>query len=121
SSLSVAEGAEKILTVSQADFVMSQEEASRFSAEVVSRIAFDYLDEGTGPDPLRPRIQTLLEKIQRHEIDYTALPAYFRTRKLNVLAKVERLDSRPTVILFIPAVMTWKKTMTDSEFKYGLL
>ena len=35
----------------------------------------------------------MLQKVQRHEIGYSALPAFYPIGKLHVLAKVQRWDS----------------------------
>jgi hypothetical protein len=121
-NICAAQAAEKKFIIRKSDFVMSEEEASKFSDQVLSPIVFGFArSESAEPEALRNRIRTLLKKIRTHEIDYVAVPAYYPIRELRVLAKVQQLDSKPTLILFVPEVVEWRKTLSESDFKYGLL
>ena len=108
------------LYVGPSDFVMPQEKASKFSQEIISPILFEFSNSDSAPKPLCDRVRKIVELINRREIDYYALPAYFPNRKLTVLAKVEQLGPRWALFLFIPAVMEWRDKLSETDFRYSM-
>ncbi len=116
-----AQSADHPMMITASDFVMSQKDASAYSRDVFSPIVFDFVEKESGPEALRTRIRTFLEMIRKREIEYIALPAYYPVRSMHVLAKVERVDSKPAVILFVPEVQDWQAKLPPADFKNAIL
>ena len=116
-----AQGADKKFMVTQSDFVMSPEEAAKFLNEVLSPIIYECAESEAAPDALRTRIRKMLEMVKARQIYYSALPVYYPDRNLHILAKLEQYQSKPTIFLFVPELIAWRKTMSPSDFKYGVL
>ncbi len=117
----IAQGEEPKFRIRESDFVMSQDEASKFSAEAISPILIEFARGNDGPEALRSRLQTLVKMINNHEIVYVASPAYYPVRELHALAKVERFQSETFVVAFIPELMDWRARLSPSDFRYGVL
>ncbi len=107
--------------VTTRDFVMTQEDALKFSDEVVSPIVFAFAENKSTLQALSVRLKRMLDMIHGKEISYVPLPAYYPVRTLHVLAKLELIDSQPAVIVFIPEVRDWQSTQSEEQFKYGLV
>jgi hypothetical protein len=118
---SVAQSQNRKLFIRESDFVISPEEASRFSLEVMSPILDEFVKGYRGPQALRRRILTLIQWITQGDITFIAAPAYFPNRALHVVAKVERYQSKRLVIVFIPEMMDLRSRMSALEFRYVVL
>ena len=107
--------------VTTRDFVMTQEDALKFSDQVVSPIVFAFAENKSALQAIRMRLQRMLDMVHRKEISYIPLPAYYPIRSLHVVAKLELIDSQPAVIMFIPEIRDWQLKQSEEQFKYGLV
>src|SRR5262245_20558439 len=80
-----AQGENKKLFIRESDFVMSQDQAWKFSDEVLGPMLTEFVNGQEEPQALRNRLNTLVQMIRREEITYLAAPAYFPNRQLHVL------------------------------------
>jgi hypothetical protein len=116
-----AQGAKRKFVITESDFVMSQIEAINFSRNVISPIVFDCAENTSEPNGLRTRMRSFIDLTRSKKMDYVPLPAYFPNREMHVLAQSARIDSKPTIILFIPEIMDSQRTMSATDFKSSVL
>jgi hypothetical protein len=107
--------------VRQSDFVMSQEDASKFSAEVITPILLEFAKHGEHLRALQLRIRSLVAMLKRQEVFYVSLPAYYPQREFHVVAKVEELHHERYLVAFIPEIMHWRAKLSASDFRYAVL
>ena len=109
------------LIIHESDYVMSQDEASKFSIEVISPILIGSAGISEEPQALRRRVRTIVEMIQRRQITYIASPAYYPIRALKLVAQIDDVQSERFVIVFIPELMDWREILSASDFRYAVL
>ena len=118
---SFAQGENKKLFIRESDFVMGQDQAWKFSDEVLGPMLTEFVNGQEEPQALRNRLNTLVQMIRREEITYLAAPAYFPNRQLHVLAKVEQFQSKRLLMTFIPEFMDLRSQLPSRDFRYALL
>src|SRR5262245_39667537 len=118
---SLAQSENRKLFIRVSDFIMSQDEASKFSADVISPILTEFARSQNGPEGLRQRVRRFVQMTNRGEISYVAAPAYYPQRSLHVIAKVQEFQSQRFVIVFVPEVIDLRSRLSASEFRYTLL
>jgi hypothetical protein len=107
--------------LNEADFVMPASEASQYSHLKIEPLLFDCIDDTSEPDGLRRRIQEILKRIEDHRLYYAPTPAYYPDRSLNVISKLEHIETETYLFLFVPAARDMQKSLSTAEFKYLIL
>ena len=107
--------------LNEADFVMPASEASQYSRVTIEPLLFDCVDDASEPDGLRSRIQEALKRIEDHRLYYTPTPIYYPDRSVNIISKLEHVEDKTYLFLFVPAARDMQKRLSTPEFKYLIL
>jgi len=107
--------------LNEADFVMPAREASQYSHLKIEPLLFDCVDDTSEPDGLRRRIQEILKRIEDHRLYYAPTPTYYPDRSVNIISKLEHVEAKTYLFLFVPAARDMEKSLPTTEFKYLVL
>jgi hypothetical protein len=107
--------------LNEADFVMPASEASQYSHLIIEPMLFDCVDDTSEPGGLRRRIQEVLKRIEDHRLSYAPTPIYYPDGSLNIISKVEHIEAKTYLFLFVPAARDMQKSLSTAEFKYLIL